>query len=128
MWRNNTWGKGMVQAGAEADAKKGWAACVALLKQHAGPVGPCSSERDAAATTALPVIGAAGPGPLVAHAAPRSSARLAGVPVRSGGSALQLALVAAILLWAVAVWRGAQSVSHELRQMTAAVRRCQGAL
>jgi hypothetical protein len=35
-WHKNTLGKSLVQSGAEGDAKRSWAACMKLLKQHIG--------------------------------------------------------------------------------------------
>lgn len=117
-WLKNTWGKSMVQGGAETDAKRSYEALVKRLREQPGLIST-GLDLQAAAQQA---VAQAEP-----DSAPQASKR---GWLRRGHFELllQAALVLALLLVAYAVLSAGYSISAELRQVAAAVRKCDGAV
>ncbi|KAI8470119.1 MAG: hypothetical protein J3K34DRAFT_459010 [Monoraphidium minutum] len=138
----NCLGKGMIQAGAESDARRGWAALVATLQRHAAAAGPAlmpgggTRARAPAAAGGSGAGGGAAAGAGALAAAPgggakgrrmRALAPLAALARRAPGAlALQplltALLAAAVLVLAAAVCGAGREVVSELRELTSALR------
>jgi hypothetical protein len=113
-WHKSTWGKGMVQGGAEADARRSWAALVNALTQAARSGGEAAASTAAATSEAAAVV----PVGLPPAAEPGHRSWVGNVAAwPRAATCLQLALVAAVLLLAAAVW----SVSLKLGRLTSAL-------
>ncbi|GBF95637.1 hypothetical protein Rsub_08619 [Raphidocelis subcapitata] len=126
-------GRSMIQSGAEADARRGWAALAAALHRHAAAaagaaaplaVGPALSL--AAAPAAAAAAGAAEAGALAATGLwPARRARLGlllGGGGAAGGDAVMLGcVVVALCVLSFAVWRAGGAVSAEIRELSLAV-------
>lgn len=116
-WTKNTWGKGMVQGGAETDAKRSYAVLVDRLRKAAGARGSSNpgltpvtlqgvdSEQAVAALEVQPV----------------TARWLRGL---NPGMLLQVALLLSLLLVAWSVLSAGRSISAELHQVALAMREC----
>jgi len=124
-------GKGMIQAGAESDARRSWTAMVASLQRHIAATGLATAlSTGAAAAPALPPAEAASCAKPNLGGAPhrpgmvRRRAVLTGQ--RSGSSAATVLILSFVLLalcaLSLAVWQAGSVVSADLRELTAAVR------
>jgi hypothetical protein len=110
-WTKNTWGKGMVQGGAETDAKRSYAALVQRLREQA-------------------CISSAGAG-LQAAVQPSEQASLSDAGQKSFWGrwlcrsnvelSVRALMVLALLFVAYSVLTAGRSISAELRDMTAAI-------
>jgi len=111
-WTKNTWGKGMVQGGAETDAKQYYPRLVALLKQQAGST-LSSSDIDP-----IPVAqGAEDAAAVAARAVSSGSWQLYSGRV---GVLLLVCLVLSLLVLALAVWSAGRNISSSMRELGAA--------
>jgi hypothetical protein len=124
----------MIQAGAESDARRGWNALVATLQRHAAATSPAAALAAVPAHPALPpgVVGGAAADALASPPGfePRPgggwlASLLAGPSARRPSASLVLRALTllALLLLAAAVLHAGASVSRELRELTAAVRK-----
>jgi hypothetical protein len=129
-------GRGMIQHGAESDARRGWAALLKALQQHAAAAGAPIPALAAPPQAPDAQGGGGAAGALSAEA--RASA--GGAPLRearpswllsllgrapappAAGAGLLFAVLLALLTLAAAVFHAGASVSAELRELTAAVR------
>jgi hypothetical protein len=116
-WTKNTWGKGMVQGGAESDAKRSYAVLVDRLRQAAGARG--SSSPGLKPVTLQGVGNDQGTAAMeVPPATPRWPRGI------NPGVLLQVALLLALLLVAWSVLSAGRSISAELHQVALAMREC----
>jgi hypothetical protein len=116
-WTKNTWGKGMVQGGAESDAKRSYAVLVDRLRQAAGARG---SSSPGLTPVTLQGVGSE-KAPAALEQQPVTSRWLLGL---SPGVMLQIALLLALLLVAWSVLSAGRSISAELHQVALAMREC----
>jgi hypothetical protein len=124
-------GKGMIQSGAEADARRSWAALAAAVSRHAAAGSPAAGALSAGAP-AVAANGPAGvecasPAPTSGAVAPAGWARsladgLLG-PGASGSSGIALGCLAVVVcVLGLAVWHAGATISADIRELSSAIR------
>lgn len=112
-WIKNTWGKNMVQGGAETDAKRSYAALVKRLREQASNCPGVQLHADGQAEDQTATVDAA-PTTFWGRWLCRSNVELL----------LQCLLVLALLLVGAAVLSAGHSISAGLRQVAAVMEEC----